>query len=175
MSTWTPAQQEVATTLESLHVLAGGGHGFTTTTPHRLRGARICYDHIAGTLGVLLTMRSRQTGGCRRRLAPTAGCELTRQEVLRSNQMAWTWRRLASSVVDSHSRAWTRASDARTSEAPSRPPCSQSRCNPNESLRMWIAVLQDRTHRETRASDTIRGCRVNQPASHCLCYEAPGA
>ena len=43
---------EVASTLESLYVLAGGtGKVWAPNTPHRLRGARTCYDHIAGTLG----------------------------------------------------------------------------------------------------------------------------
>jgi DNA-binding transcriptional ArsR family regulator len=46
---------EVASTLESLYVLAGGiGEGWAPNTPHRLRDARTCYDHIAGTLGVSL-------------------------------------------------------------------------------------------------------------------------
>ena len=46
---------EVASTLESLYVLAGGtGKVWAPNTPHRLRGARTCYDHIAGTLGVSL-------------------------------------------------------------------------------------------------------------------------
>jgi DNA-binding transcriptional ArsR family regulator len=46
---------EVAAALEALSVLAGGSRDeFAPTTPHRLRDARTCYDHIAGTLGVLL-------------------------------------------------------------------------------------------------------------------------
>jgi len=45
----------VATALEALSVLAGGPHDrFVPTTPNRLRAARTCYDHIAGTLGVSL-------------------------------------------------------------------------------------------------------------------------
>jgi DNA-binding transcriptional ArsR family regulator len=46
---------DVAAVLESLGVLAGGSHArFMPGTPPRLRGARTCYDHIAGTLGVML-------------------------------------------------------------------------------------------------------------------------
>src|SRR5262245_54543214 len=46
---------EVAVVLEGLSVLAGRGRGeFVPSTPPRLRAARTCYDHVAGTLGVLL-------------------------------------------------------------------------------------------------------------------------
>src|SRR5262249_37389612 len=44
----------VAAALEALGVLAGFRSRLTPATPQRLRGARTCYDHIAGTLGVLL-------------------------------------------------------------------------------------------------------------------------
>jgi DNA-binding transcriptional ArsR family regulator len=44
---------QVARALETLSVLAGRGT-FVSTTPNYLRAARTCYDHIAGTLGVLL-------------------------------------------------------------------------------------------------------------------------
>jgi DNA-binding transcriptional ArsR family regulator len=45
----------VATALEGLSVLAGGPRDrFVPNTPSRLRAARTCYDHMAGTLGVLL-------------------------------------------------------------------------------------------------------------------------
>jgi DNA-binding transcriptional ArsR family regulator len=46
---------DVAAALEALSVLAGGtGETFVPSTPHRLRDARTCYDHIAGMLGVSL-------------------------------------------------------------------------------------------------------------------------
>ena len=46
---------QVARVLEGLNVLAGGSRAnFTPNTPSRLRAARTCYDHIAGTLGVML-------------------------------------------------------------------------------------------------------------------------
>jgi DNA-binding transcriptional ArsR family regulator len=49
------ASSEVARALEGLSVLAGRRRGaFTPRTPERLRSARTCYDHIAGTLGVSL-------------------------------------------------------------------------------------------------------------------------
>ncbi len=45
----------VANALEGLSVLAGGRRDrFVPNTPSRLRAARTCYDHMAGTLGVLL-------------------------------------------------------------------------------------------------------------------------
>jgi DNA-binding transcriptional ArsR family regulator len=54
------AGPDVATTLEGLSVLAGASHSpFVPNTPSRLRLARTCYDHIAGTLGV--TMHDRFT------------------------------------------------------------------------------------------------------------------
>jgi len=44
-----------ADALEALSVLAGGTRdGFEPSTPHPLRAARACYDHIAGSLGVSL-------------------------------------------------------------------------------------------------------------------------
>ena len=46
---------QVAAALEALCVLAGGESAkFEPNTPHRLRAARTCYDHIAGSLGVAL-------------------------------------------------------------------------------------------------------------------------
>jgi DNA-binding transcriptional ArsR family regulator len=54
---------EVAAALEALSVLAGGAHqAFVPNTPNRLRAARTCYDHIAGTLGVALHDRIRAMG-----------------------------------------------------------------------------------------------------------------
>ena len=45
----------VAAALEALSVLAGGSRAaFVPGTPNRLRAARTCYDHLAGTLGVRL-------------------------------------------------------------------------------------------------------------------------
>jgi DNA-binding transcriptional ArsR family regulator len=44
---------QVADALEALSVLAGGSRDrFVPHTPQRLRAARTCYDHLAGTLGV---------------------------------------------------------------------------------------------------------------------------
>lgn len=54
---------EVARVLESLSVLAGGPRQkFVPNTPNRLRAARTCYDHIAGTLGVQLHDRLESSG-----------------------------------------------------------------------------------------------------------------
>jgi DNA-binding transcriptional ArsR family regulator len=45
----------VARLLEGLNVLAGGDRtSFLSTTPHRLRVARTCYDHLAGSVAVAL-------------------------------------------------------------------------------------------------------------------------
>src|SRR5229473_6877857 len=53
----------VAAVLEALSVLAGGSRDvFVPNTPNRLRAARTCYDHIAGTLGVSLHDRLRVLG-----------------------------------------------------------------------------------------------------------------
>lgn len=54
---------DVATALEALSVLAGGARdAFVPNTPHRLRAARACYDHIAGTVGVSLHDRFKTLG-----------------------------------------------------------------------------------------------------------------
>lgn len=46
---------DVASALEGLSVLAGGSRDqFVPSTPSRLRAARTCYDHMAGTVGVSL-------------------------------------------------------------------------------------------------------------------------
>ena len=53
----------VAAALEALSVLAGGSRqAFVPNTPSRLRAARTCYDHIAGTLGVSLHDRFKALG-----------------------------------------------------------------------------------------------------------------
>jgi len=53
----------VAAALEALSVLAGGSRDvFVPNTPDGLRAARTCYDHIAGTLGVLLHDRFKALG-----------------------------------------------------------------------------------------------------------------
>jgi DNA-binding transcriptional ArsR family regulator len=53
----------VARALEALSVLAGTPrHRFEPTTPTRLRAARTCYDHIAGSLGVALHDRFQALG-----------------------------------------------------------------------------------------------------------------
>jgi DNA-binding transcriptional ArsR family regulator len=53
----------VAAALEALSVLAGGTRdAFVPSTPNRLRAARTCYDHIAGSLGVSLHDRFKSLG-----------------------------------------------------------------------------------------------------------------
>jgi DNA-binding transcriptional ArsR family regulator len=54
---------QVASTLEGLSLLAGGPRSkFVPNTPNRLRAARTCYDHLAGTLAVLLHDRFHALG-----------------------------------------------------------------------------------------------------------------
>jgi len=54
---------DVASALEGLSVLAGGSRDtFGPSTPNRLRAARTCYDHMAGTLGVSLHDRFAALG-----------------------------------------------------------------------------------------------------------------
>jgi DNA-binding transcriptional ArsR family regulator len=54
---------DVARALESLSVLAGGSRRkFVPNTPSRLRTARTCYDHMAGTVGVILHDRFHALG-----------------------------------------------------------------------------------------------------------------
>jgi DNA-binding transcriptional ArsR family regulator len=62
---------DVAAALEALSVLAGAAQDrFVPRTPHHLRDARTCYDHIAGTLGVALHDRFTALGWLSR---PSAG------------------------------------------------------------------------------------------------------
>lgn len=52
------AGRRVAAALEGLMVLAGGVRSkFVPNTPHRLRAARTCYDHMAGSIAVSLNDR----------------------------------------------------------------------------------------------------------------------
>ena len=53
----------VAIALEALSVLAGGSRvPFVPSTPSRLRAARTCYDHMAGTVAVSLHDRFKALG-----------------------------------------------------------------------------------------------------------------
>ena len=57
------AGAEIARALEALMVVAGGpGERFVPSTPSRLRAARTCYDHLAGTLAVSLHDRLKRLG-----------------------------------------------------------------------------------------------------------------
>ena len=52
-----------AAALEALMVVAvGPDNRFISTTPQRLRAARTCYDHMAGTIAVALHDRFEQLG-----------------------------------------------------------------------------------------------------------------
>jgi DNA-binding transcriptional ArsR family regulator len=52
----------VARVLEGLSVLAGNSRKFVPNTPRQFCAARTCYDHLAGTLGVLLHDRLKTAG-----------------------------------------------------------------------------------------------------------------
>jgi DNA-binding transcriptional ArsR family regulator len=69
---YSVACPDVGAALESLLVLAVGARGdFAPGTPTRLRGARTCYDHVAGRVGVYL--HDRFTALAWLRPADTAG------------------------------------------------------------------------------------------------------
>jgi DNA-binding transcriptional ArsR family regulator len=71
-------REDVAAALEALNVLAGGaGRAFVPNTPGRLRAARTCYDHIAGTLGVALYDRFIALGWLTTPSRTDASCDLT--------------------------------------------------------------------------------------------------
>ena len=54
---------DVASALEALSVVAGSSRAkFVPSTPNRLRAARTCYDHMAGTAGVSLHDRFKALG-----------------------------------------------------------------------------------------------------------------
>ena len=68
----------VAAALEALSVLGGAAHKpFVPSTPSRLRAARACYDHIAGTLGVSLHDRFAELGWLSKDSGANGDYELT--------------------------------------------------------------------------------------------------
>jgi DNA-binding transcriptional ArsR family regulator len=68
----------VAAALEALSVLAGESRiAFVPNTPNRLRAARTCYDHIAGSLGVSLYDRFQVLGWLSAVSAGDNACDLT--------------------------------------------------------------------------------------------------
>jgi DNA-binding transcriptional ArsR family regulator len=70
--------RDVGAALEALSVLAGGARkAFVPSTPNRLRSARTCYDHIAGSLGVALHDRFQVMGWLLPDSGADAECDLT--------------------------------------------------------------------------------------------------
>jgi len=68
----------VAATLEALNVLVGASReAFVPNTPNGLRVARTCYDHIAGTVGVLLHDRFQALGWIASGSTADNTCDLT--------------------------------------------------------------------------------------------------
>ena len=69
---------DVAAALEALSVLAGDSRDrFEPNTPHSLRAARTCYDHIAGTLGVSLHDQFKALGWLTEESPPVNACVVT--------------------------------------------------------------------------------------------------
>jgi len=72
------AEPRVAAALEALMVLGGSRpKPFVPTTPPRLRMARTCYDHMAGTLAVALHDKLFEAGWLQLRLGREDDYELT--------------------------------------------------------------------------------------------------
>jgi DNA-binding transcriptional ArsR family regulator len=67
---------EVAAALEALSVVAGGAP-FVPNTPAALRGARTCYDHVAGTIGVSLYDRFMSLGWLGAPSGPSGDIDVT--------------------------------------------------------------------------------------------------
>ncbi len=68
----------VARVLEGLNVLAGGTRGsFVPSTPSRLRAARTCYDHMAGSVSVALHDRLLALGWLSVRRGEGAAYDIT--------------------------------------------------------------------------------------------------
>ena len=111
---------DVASALEGLSVLAGGSRDkFVPSTPSRLRAARTCYDHMAGTLGVSLHDRFKALGWLS---ADSDGIgnayDLTRVERRRLRLLASTSRQLGRCAAASRAPAWIGVSGALTSAGP---------------------------------------------------------
>lgn len=72
------ADAQVAAALEALSVIAGPPRdAFEPNTPHRLRAARTCYDHMAGALAVALHDRLFALRWLKRGRDENDGYELT--------------------------------------------------------------------------------------------------
>lgn len=85
---------DVAAALEALSVLAGGPGGrLVVRTPPRLRAARTCYDHIAGTLGVALHDRFVRCAGSHTEPLATSLTTSRRRASPGLRRWAWTSRR----------------------------------------------------------------------------------
>jgi DNA-binding transcriptional ArsR family regulator len=79
------AGETVAAVLEGLDVLAGPRVPFTPNTPHRLRAARTCYDHMAGAVGVAIHDRLQALEW----IAPTSGGAPGRYDVTAAGDAAF--------------------------------------------------------------------------------------
>ena len=72
----------VANALEALSVVAGGSRDkFEPNTPHRLRAARTCYDHMAGAVAVSLHDRFNELGWIRASPAGDTAYDLSKEGV----------------------------------------------------------------------------------------------
>lgn len=107
------AGDNVAAALEALSVLAGEPRtAFVPSTPNRLRAARTCYDHIAGTLGVSLHERFRALGwlsfpSTSNSTASNNAYDLTLGELERLKLLALTSSQFGRCAAASHTPVWT--------------------------------------------------------------------
>ena len=97
----------VAAALEGLSVLAGGSRDkFVPNTPSRLRAARTCYDHMAGTVAVSLHDRFKALGwlsATRPTTMPTTSHQWNRR---RSRLLELTSRQLGRCAAGSRTHVW---------------------------------------------------------------------
>ena len=101
----------VAAALEALSVLAGGSRdAVVPNTPHLLRTARTCYDHIAGALGVCSTTVSGRSAGCRGHQALTPRTTSHERERKRLKRWGSTSKPPGRCGVVSPTPVWTGAS-----------------------------------------------------------------
>ncbi len=156
------ASDDVAAALESLMVVAGTPRAteFKPNTPSRLRSARTCYDHMAGTAGVALHDRLHAQGWLSG--LHSGSYELTPEA--RSRWRAWVWRstRCAARAGASPAPASTGASAGRTWAARWAPRGSSCRCGGAGCARSWTAA---RSRSRRRRSAKCRSCSPDQAFS----------
>jgi DNA-binding transcriptional ArsR family regulator len=98
---YTLEGDRVAAALEALCVVAGDPvRNFTPRTPERLRLARTCYDHLAGTVSVLLRERFEAAGWLKNYELTAAGKKTFEALGLELDALAGVRRRFAYACLD---------------------------------------------------------------------------